>query len=270
MKRCPVKTQQLWEERKSAPRPARLALARAAPASGVQLIAADELRVVFQPIVELETDTVFGQEALVRGVRPELTAPVELFHQAHAWNCAAGLGRMVRSIAVPAATGQRLFVNVHPAELDEDLLLGSDDPILGHDAPVVMELTESLPIADLERSVWVIRELRRRAGIELAIDDLGAGYSNLKLIAELEPAFVKLDRGLVEGMARNPRQQKVASWLVRMCADLGARVVAEGVETSEDLAAVRDTGAGFAQGFLLGRPEPRQLGSAAGTPARAR
>jgi EAL domain-containing protein (putative c-di-GMP-specific phosphodiesterase class I) len=234
------------------------------------MLVAEELNVVFQPIVALSDDSVFAQEALVRCTRPEWRYPPALFDEAAAWNCTGELGRMIREIAVPQVRGQRLFVNVHPGELDQSFLMHPDDPIFAHDNEIFLELTESLPLTDLARSSAALRELRERTGVQVAIDDLGSGYSNLRAITELEPAFVKLDRGLIHGISRNVRQQKMAGWLVRMCADLGARVVAEGVETEEDLAAVRDAGIDFAQGFLLGRPSAARTVSGVCPVVRAR
>ena len=105
-----------------------------------------------------------------------------------------------------------------------------------------------------ELCVNVLREVCGRAGVHLVIDDLGAGYSNLNLIADLEPRVVKLDRKLVQDLHRKPRQQKVVSMVVRLCGELGATVVAEGIETRDEFLAVRDCGAHYGQGFLFARP----------------
>jgi EAL domain-containing protein (putative c-di-GMP-specific phosphodiesterase class I) len=223
--------------------------------SQVRLLATSDLDVVFQPIVELVDDSIYAQEALVRCSWPEYAEPPALFNDAAESNCTGQLGRMIREIAVPLCPGQRLFVNVHPGELDEGFLIHPDDPIFFHDHEVYVELTEAVPVADMDRCSVVLKELRRRAGIKLAIDDFGAGFSNLHILADLEPDVVKLDRGLIHGISANRRQQVLATWLVRLCHDLGARVVAEGIETRDDLMAVRDTGMSYAQGFFLGRPE---------------
>lgn len=86
------------------------------------------------------------------------------------------------------------------------------------------------------------------------VDDLGAGYSNLKHIVDLEPKIVKLDRGLIAGCGRGTRQQRLVTSVVRLCDDLGAQVVAEGIETMDELRALRDTGIHFGQGYLFARP----------------
>jgi EAL domain-containing protein (putative c-di-GMP-specific phosphodiesterase class I) len=86
------------------------------------------------------------------------------------------------------------------------------------------------------------------------VDDLGAGYSNLKRIADLEPRVVKLDKTLVEGIEKNPRQRKLVSNVVRLCADLGAQLVAEGIETHDEFDALLETGIHYGQGYLFARP----------------
>ena len=100
----------------------------------------------------------------------------------------------------------------------------------------------------------VLQELRARCNVELVVDDLGAGYSNLKRILDLEPKVVKLDRELIVNVDRNPRQQRFVASIVRMCVDLDATVVAEGIETGDEFSALRDTGVHYGQGFLFARP----------------
>jgi EAL domain-containing protein (putative c-di-GMP-specific phosphodiesterase class I) len=161
---------------------------------------------------------------------------------------------MIREIAMPLAVGRPLFINIHPQELNEGWLVRPDDPIYEHDAPIYLEITESVPLTHFDLVMSVLREVKMRGNVQLVVDDLGAGYSNLKSIADLEPHVVKLDRDLVAGVDKNQRQRQLVSSVVSLCRDLKARVVVEGVETEEEFAALRDTGADFAQGFLFARP----------------
>jgi EAL domain-containing protein (putative c-di-GMP-specific phosphodiesterase class I) len=110
-----------------------------------------------------------------------------------------------------------------------------------------------VPLSHFEQCHGVLAEIRAR-GILLAVDDLGAGYSNLKYIEELNPQVVKLDRQLVAGVRRNSRQEKLVRSIIRLCHDMDAKVVAEGIETLDELAAARDAGADYCQGYLLARP----------------
>lgn len=219
-----------------------------------QLVSPDELSVVFQPIVDMSNGRLFAHEALVRCARPELSNPLVLFERAVEAGCVGRLGRMIRDIAVPLSGTRPVFINVHPQELQEGWLVRPDDPIYSHDSEIFLEVTESVPLSHYGLCLSVLREVRARGGIQLVVDDLGAGYSNLKRIADLEPQVVKLDRGLILGVDQSARQQQLVSAVVRLCNDLNAMVVAEGIETEDEFSALRDTGAHYGQGFLFARP----------------
>jgi EAL domain-containing protein (putative c-di-GMP-specific phosphodiesterase class I) len=217
------------------------------------LVRPEDLSAVFQPIVSLDGGSLFAYEALVRCRIPHYTPPV-LFERAAQLKATGRLGRMIREIAVPLCSGIPLFVNLHPTELEEGWLVRPDDPVFFHDDDIYLEVTESAPMTHLALCMNVLREVCGRAGVHLVIDDLGAGYSNLNLIADLEPRVVKLDRKLVQDLHRKPRQQKVVAMVVRLCEDLGAAVVAEGIETRDEFHAVLDSGAHYGQGYLFARP----------------
>jgi EAL domain-containing protein (putative c-di-GMP-specific phosphodiesterase class I) len=217
------------------------------------LVKPGELSAVFQPILDLKSGALFAYEALVRCKLANFT-PTALFEKASALRSTGRLGRMIREIAIPLCSRVPLFVNLHPNELEERWLVQPDDPIFGHDHDLYLEITESVPLTHFDLCMSVLREVCGRAGAHLVVDDLGAGYSNLKLIADLEPKVVKLDRQLVQDLHRKPRQQKLVTIIVHLCSELGALVVAEGIETLDELSAVRDTGAPLGQGFLFARP----------------
>src|SRR5690606_19909865 len=126
-------------------------------------------------------------------------------------------------------------------------------PIFWHNEEVYLEITESVPIHFFEQCHSVLAEARSK-GVKLAVDDLGAGFSNLKYIADLAPDVVKLDRELIAGVSVGTRQHRLMRSLVRLCEDMGARVVAEGIETVEELRAVMEAGVHYGQGYLLARP----------------
>ena len=226
--------------------PSKLALER--------LVSAQDLSVVFQPIVDMTSGQPFAHEALVRCTVPALRNPLTLFERALELGCAGRLGRMIREIAVPLSAGRPLFLNVHPQELHEAWIVRPDDPLFGHDDVLFLEVTEAMPLKEHELCMNVLRELRSRCNVELVVDDLGAGYSNLKRILDLQPKIVKLDRELIIDLDRNPRQQKLVAGIVRLCVDLDAEVVAEGIETEEEFSALRDIGVHYGQGYLFARP----------------
>jgi EAL domain-containing protein (putative c-di-GMP-specific phosphodiesterase class I) len=234
--------------------------ARAAGESAAQsippasLITAEDLSVVFQPIVRLDPLRIFAYEALVRCRLPEFRNPTVLFERAVTFGCTGPLGRMIREVAMPLCAGMPAFINVHPSELEDRWLLRPDDPMFLHDHDVYVEITEAVPFTHFRPCHDVLRELRSRVHMHLVVDDLGAGYSNLKSICDLEPKVVKLDRGVIAGTTSGSRQQKLVRAVVRLCEDLGAEVVAEGIETATELRALREAGIRIAQGYLFARP----------------
>ena len=233
-----------------------------------ELIESQQFRVVFQPIVDLVEGDIFAYEALVRPTH-HFSDPPSLFEAAVAGRCCGELGRLIRNMSVQTCASQRLFLNIHPNELNEGWLVRPDDAIFQHTGNVYLEITESVPLSHFRLCRSILGEVRGK-GINLVVDDLGAGYSNLKYIADLAPEVVKLDRELIAGLTRNSRLERLVGSIVRMCADMGAQVVAEGIETEQELDAVIGTGAHFAQGYFLARPggpppevrwKPRSLAS---------
>ena len=214
---------------------------------------ADELYIALQPIVDLVRNRVFANEALLRSRSPHFTNPVPFLQEAVRTGKMGMLGRHLRAMAVTACPATPLFVNVHPSEFDEGWLVRPDDAIFSHDHPVYLEITESVPITHFRWCHSVLAEMRSR-GVMLAIDDLGAGYSNLKYIADLTPEIVKLDRNLIAGLVKDSRTHRLIGHMVHLCAALGAQVIAEGVETREELEAVAAAGVTLVQGYLLARP----------------
>lgn len=212
-----------------------------------------ELKVVYQPLVDLKTKKIFAYEALVRSQSSDFDSPMSLFAAAVQHSCTGELGRIIRELAVKGCPGHPLFLNIHPAELNDKFVVQPDDPIFRHSEDVYLEITEGVPLSHFRLCQSVLTEVRGR-GVYLVVDDLGAGYSNLKYIADLHPRVVKLDRDLVAGLRKGTRMFRLVSAIVVLCRELEAMVVAEGIETAEELDAVIEAGARFGQGYLLARP----------------
>ena len=213
-----------------------------------------DVDIVYQPIVDLKNGRRFAVEALVRCKWPEFKNPLRLLEAAEAERGCGRLGRTIREVAFAQAPLVPIFVNLHPQELSSRWFVRPDDPMHFHDQRVYLEITESAAFDHFEIVQSTLKEVCSRNDALLVIDDFGAGYSNLKRLAELEPAVVKLDRELVRGLNQNLRQQTLVSYVVKLCNALGAKVVAEGIETIGELHAVRDCGVDWGQGFLLARP----------------
>lgn len=212
------------------------------------------IHVVFQPLVALGSPLhTFAFETLVRSDHPAFRSPPELIEAAVEEGCIGELGRLIRELAVKGCPDHPLFLNIDPNEFDQEFLVQPDDPMFSHPHEVFLEITESVPLSHYELCHSVLNELRRRS-IRLAVDDLGAGYSNLKYIADLAPDIVKLDRELIQNLEVGTRLHRLVDHISDLCVGLGAKVVAEGVETVDELRAVQSAGVHYVQGWFFARP----------------
>jgi len=212
-----------------------------------------QLSVVFQPLVDLRDHSLVAYECLARTTNPHFSGPPELFEVAAEAGRAGELGRMLRTLAVEECKYTPIFLNVHPDEFGDGWLTQPDDPIFAYPHQVYLEIAESVPLRYADVCHSILKEIRNR-GAKLAVDDLGSGYSNLKYISDLRPDVVKLDRGLVGGLTKGTRLYRLVTAIVNLCVDMGAKVVAEGIETEGELRAVIAAGVHYGQGYLLARP----------------
>ena len=241
-------------------------------ATSVHDLTVGDIDVAFQPIVDLQTGLTFAYEALARCRWPEFKNPLVLLQQAETERACGPLGRKIREVAFSRCADAPLFVNLHPHELSDGWLVRPDDPLFFHDRAVYLEITESAAFSYFGLCAGVLKEICSRGGAYLVVDDLGAGHSNLKRIVDLEPHVVKLDLALVRGIEKSRRQQILVRQVVALCQELGAKVVAEGIETEDELRAVLDTGAHYGQGYLFAKPAfpiPTSKWPFAQTPASA-
>lgn len=214
----------------------------------------EALAVVYQPIVDLADQSLFAYEALARSSCPTHDNPTGLFAHAAEAGKVGALGRVLRQRVAESAPAHHLFVNIHPLELADHWLLEDDDPIFGHSHRVYLEITETMPVDSFAEFRHALDDLRSRPNVYFVVDDLGAGFSNLRRISDLAPSVVKIDRNLITGLPENERQRRLLAAIVRLCTDLGARVVAEGIETVDEFLAARDAGSHYGQGYLWARP----------------
>lgn len=220
----------------------------------IRSLAPVDLDIVYQPIVVLDSGDLYAQEALVRGRHDGLRRPDQLLSLAHAEGAMGRLGRIIRDATFARTKSNRLFVNIHPEELSSRWLIRPDDPMCMFEGEVFLEITESAAFDYYDLCRSVLLEVCARIRARLVVDDFGAGYSNLKRVLDLEPAVVKLDRALITGIDRNRRQFVLVQQLVATCNALDAKVVAEGIETEDELKAVCDAGVHYGQGYFLARP----------------
>ena len=230
----------------------------------------DELRVFYQPTIDLRTGTVVGAEALVRWEHPTrgLVAPGEFISVAEEAGLIEPIGEWVlgeacRQLARWETSGAgrlAVSVNVSGRQLgDERLLAAVADALERADvdpALLALEITESVLMEDAETVVTVLNNLKS-LGVRLEVDDFGTGYSSLSYLSRFPLDGLKIDRSFVSGLDDDGQETKTILRSVLGLADaMGLRVVAEGVETHEQLDVLRRLGCRFAQGYHWSRPLP--------------
>jgi len=221
--------------------------------------ALDRLWIAYQPIVAWPAERVYGYEALVRSFDPDLPRPGMLFDAAERLGRVQDLGERIRDAvaysAVAAPSGSLIFTNLHALDLTNDALYSSDSPLAAISDRVVLEVTERASlhrIEDLKGRVRTLRDL----GFQIAVDDLGAGYSGLSSFAQLEPDVAKLDMSLIRDIDGSSSKASLVKSMISVCTqDLGIRVVCEGVETVGERDTLARVGADLYQGYLFAKPE---------------
>ena len=218
----------------------------------------DLLWMAFQPIVGWKGQGVFGYEALLRSDEPLMRNPSDMLDAAERLERLRELGRAVRKHVALAAgdapPNVKLFVNLHSADLSDPELYDQESPLSKIASRVVLEITERASLCGVKNVAASVARLKA-LGFQIAIDDLGAGYAGLTSFAQLEPEIVKLDMSLVRGVDSDARRQSIVRSMKQLSDELGILVVAEGVETAGERAALTDIGCDLLQGYLFAKPE---------------
>src|SRR3954464_7565944 len=230
-----------------------------------------EFRVVFQPEVDLRTGHITGVEALVRWHHPErgLVPPGEFIPLAEQTGLIAGIGEYVLDVSLAQAAEWRnvrhdggplvMWVNLSARQLgDPGLVELVDDMLRRHDvepSQLGLEITESALLEDAEGAVTALSSLRG-IGVRLAVDDFGTGYSSLSYLKRLPVDAVKIDRTFVDGLAVDGDDSAIVAAVAGMARALRLTTIAEGVESLEQLQALRRLGCDLAQGFFFTTPQP--------------
>ncbi|MBB5191389.1 diguanylate cyclase (GGDEF)-like protein [Silvimonas terrae] len=228
-----------------------------------EIIREKRLSALFQPIASLHDGEAFGYEGLIRGPSTSfLHSPINLFRCAEQVGILPLLDFACRRAIIESFVAQnlpgRLFLNVSPACLSHpDFHPGATLDILRETglAPqrVVIELTETQPTHDYELLKEALLHYREM-GFRIALDDLGEGFSSLRLWSELKPDFVKIDKYFVQGLAADAQKRQFVRSIQHIALNIGTRVVAEGIETPQELQVVQRIGIAFAQGYHIGKP----------------
>lgn len=228
-----------------------------------EILAGRKLNALFQPIIHMHSGDIIGYEGLIRGPSDSpLHAPMNLFKVARAHDLTLEVEHLCRQVVLERFAELqlpgKLFLNVSP----ECLLLrnarhGETLEYIEHIGinpdRVIIELTENQPTYDYELMREAVLHYRNM-GFQIAIDDLGEGFSSLRLWSELRPEYVKIDMHFIQGINNDPVKLQFVRSIQEIAEKSGTLVIAEGIEAQTELLVLRDLGVAFGQGYHLGRP----------------
>lgn len=222
-----------------------------------------DLSALFQPVMDFSGGTFLGFEGLIRGPADNpLHSPINLFGAAKQQGLSLEIEMLCRQIVLESFAAQnlpgKLFLNVSPEALTHPSFKNgqtlaylenlSIDP-----NRVIIEITENQPTFDFEGMRNALLHYRSR-GFQIAIDDLGEGFSSLRLWSELRPEFVKVDMHFVQGVNTDPLKQQFLRSIQSIALSSGTQVIAEGIETAAEFRTIRDIGIACGQGYFIARP----------------
>jgi diguanylate cyclase (GGDEF)-like protein/PAS domain S-box-containing protein len=237
-------------------------------------IGSSQMALVYQPIFELQPQRLAGFEALLRWTHPSRgsVSPAVFVALAEESGQIEALTEWVMETAAEQLArwqrddpGMTVSINVSGRDLGRPGFIAYAGTVLGRHAlrpgSLVMEITETTLMNQLDVAVDAMRALRGK-GIRFSIDDFGTGYSSLAYLSRLPIDTLKIDRAFVNAIDRGPQNLEIVRAVQQLGQALGRRVVAEGIETAEQLSVLRDMGVDAGQGYLLARPMPVDQASA--------
>lgn len=227
------------------------------------ILARRNLSAIFQPIMDLSDGAILGYEGLIRGPADSpLHSPVNLFGAAKQQGLTLEVEMLCRQVVLEAFAAQNLpgslFLNVSPETLAHPSFkygqtLAYLEQIGIDPKRVIIEITENQPIFDFEDMRNALLHYRSM-GFKIALDDLGQGFSSLRLWSELHPEFVKIDMHFIQGINADPLKQQFLRSIQQIAQSAGSQVIAEGIETEAEFRVIRNIGIGCGQGYFIARP----------------
>ncbi len=232
-----------------------------------RIIREKQIRTVFQPIVSLRDGNVLGHEALSRMTcRTTIEGPEQLFRIAGQHDRLWDLELLCRTTALQTAflvkrdhKTKKIFLNVNPNVMhDEKFRNGFTKEYLTQygiePENIIFEITERNAISDIRGFQGTVSHYKQQ-NYRIAIDDVGAGFSGLNLISDIHPHYIKLDNNLIHGINDDSTKYALVKSMAELSKTANIRLIAEGVETREELSTLIDLGVQYAQGYFLKRPE---------------
>ena len=239
------------------------AVARALESDLLKALGRDEIQVLFQPQVSTVTGEIYGAEALARWHHPsrDVVGARDLFAIAEKASLVAPLSRHIVAKALDMAADwpqeMRLSLNITPEELAEGIFAQTFIEVVERSRftpdRLTLEITEDILLTDLDFAATALGTLHD-AGFRIALDDFGAGFCNFRYLKLLPLDVIKLDRSMVEGIASDKRDLEVLRAIVALCRALDLDIVAEGIESQEQLDVIVEEGCALWQGFLRSEP----------------
>lgn len=223
-----------------------------------------EISMAFQPIVDRSTKTVFAQEALVRGLNNEPAGKIfELVNDDNLYRFDQTC--RVKAIELAASLGIDTYVSINfmpNAVYRPELCIRTTLAAAEHYGfpldRIILEITEGEKVVDHQHLVNIVEEYKAR-GFKVALDDFGAGYAGLNLLADFQPDFIKLDMALVRNIDQDKVRQAIVRGMLEVCRELEIVVIAEGVETESELLCLESFGIELFQGYYFAKPSFQSL-----------
>jgi EAL domain-containing protein (putative c-di-GMP-specific phosphodiesterase class I) len=213
----------------------------------------------FQPIVDVQAQTIFSHEALVRGLQNQPAGYVlDQISDSNRYRfdqtCRVKVVKMAAELAVPVNVNINFYPNaVYKPELCIRTTLAAAKQYGFPIEQIIFEVTEGEEIQDHAHLLRIIQEYQK-LGFRTAIDDFGAGYAGLNLLAEFQPDYIKLDLKLVRGIDSSHPRQAIVRGIKQVCDELDIKIIAECVETREEYHWLRGTGISLFQGYYFAKP----------------
>lgn len=223
----------------------------------------------FQPIVDIKNRSIYGYELLSRGVKSDgsIMSPFEMFKLAKESDLTFTLDRQARETCITSSAreniSEKLFINFLPTVIyNPEVCLRSTIALIEKynfkPENITFEVVETEDISNTDHLETILNFYRKK-GFKIALDDVGSGYSSLNNLSKLYPNYIKVDMTIVRNIHENKLQQEVFMALVNMSKNMNILILAEGVETKEELDFVVENGADLIQGYYFGKPSEKPL-----------